>query len=134
MRVIKFAPKSQKELRYRKETLFTEAYQLISFDARDKGEFNDGFSNPIEIRVYKSNSVTYVCVWVRVAGISGCGSGKAKNGNGFNSTNAALWEALDEAGIELDSEYSPENAITFMAGYLKSISAIRDYTINKIHG
>ena len=91
---------SIKELKYginakahRKENHFFKGLKIVSFNTETKE-----FSEPIDVRWYGTQAVTYCCIWGTIKGVYFNGSGKA-GGYGYDRSSAAFSEALESAGL-----------------------------------
>lgn len=126
---MKITAKSGININHRKENNFYGAYSII---VNDNGELNEILS----CRVYGTNAMNYSCVWLhdRKNNIYASGSGKA-GGYGYHRESAAVAEALNKAGIELDNDISGrgdsaiESALTAIAKHL----GYTQYLIHKAH-
>lgn len=70
---------------------------------------DDGLKNIITVRCYMgrsaSSSVVYASVWVHSCGYYTSGTGRA-GGGGYHKASAAIAEAIQSAGIELDEDFA----------------------------
>jgi len=116
---------------YRKENHFTGSQTIVSFDADKINDFAKGFSEPLSVRFYSTQSTTYCCVWGSLKGTHFNGSGKA-SGYGYHRESAALSEALTSAGFEVDGlsgTGQTNEAITKIA----ELQGLSTYTIVSAH-
>ena len=112
---------------YRKENALDRQWSLIDLKTGDE---------ILIIRTYQPGSVVYACVWTR--GALGHSNGKGKAGGyGYCRTSAAIQEALESAGIQLQTPIDGRGfqAIEGAIDAIARAAGIRSrYAIIKAHG
>lgn len=74
----------------RKEDKLYYGYKVITKD----------FKTLIDLRIYRTNSKNYVCIWISSKDNYGCGGGSA-GGYGYHRPSQAVESAINDAGIDL---------------------------------
>lgn len=89
MKIESFNPKQGINAKaHRKEKHFDGSYMVIDMTTGNV---------KVDLRLYSTQSTDYACVWI-FQGELASGSGKA-GGYGYHRASAAVWAALDSAGI-----------------------------------
>ncbi len=98
MKVKKFEPTEAININHRKEKHYMESLLGVVVD--------DGqLKEVVDLRVYGTNAMNYVCVWINDSkhNIHATGSGSA-GGYGYHRPSAAASEAFAKAGVEFTDE------------------------------
>ncbi len=133
MKVTSFTPQTAFNASNRKEKLFYESYEVVTFDGKE-------FRNPISLRLYGSNAKNYACIWINAAktakrdSIHVSSTGNA-GGYGYHRASAAVEEALRAAGFRFDESISGvgDSAIKSALGAICKHLGFKKFTIVNAH-
>jgi len=123
--ITSYTPQNNSLGSYRKEKAgLYKQYTVLHLDSAHY--LTDGtpqHSMPIIIRVYWPAQVAYACVWISTKDAYSIGKGRA-GGNGYCKESAAIQDALEDAGIKLQTcihgvgESAIKEAIHAIARYI----------------
>lgn len=133
MKVTSFIPQTNFNASNRKEKLFYESYEIVTYNGKE-------FHNPISLRLYGSNAKNYACIWINAGktakrdSVHVSGTGNA-GGYGYHRASAAVAEALQSAGFKFDSEISGvgESAINDALKAIAKHLGFKKFTIVNAH-
>jgi hypothetical protein len=103
-KITSYTPQNNSLGSYRKEKAgLYRQYTVLNFNNKSFCEENGArYQMPIIIRVYWPAQVAYACVWISARDVYSIGKGKA-GGYGYCKESAAIQEALEDAGIKLET-------------------------------